>query len=202
MSTDLVYGYVHPRPPRTLQDESNRDIPDGNGFESGLPQEGGRIDDTAAQLAYIVSAARPGRRLRFTLKSHTGRHLTFQVQTMGGPVAVGQGRRRYVSVLTGPDNESAYTYLGTIFDQQPQCSALQHPLLWSYYHGKKSAIGFDAVSAKSFRWLWNRLLSGRGIGALAEFWHEGACGRCGRALTDPESIAAGQGPVCRKKGAS
>lgn len=168
-------------------------------------KQGGRIDDTAAQLAYIVSATRPGRRLRFTLKSHTGRHLTYQVQTMGGPVSVGQGRRRYVSVLTGSDNESAYTYLGTIFDFTiliSQGRRRKGSLQWSYHHGRKSIIERDATSAKSFRWLWDRLLSGKGIGTLAEFWHEGRCGRCGRALTDPESIVAGIGPICRKKGAS
>ncbi len=164
-------------------------------------KEGGRIDDTAAQLAYIVSAEKPGRRLRFTLKSHTGRHLTYQVQTMGGPVSVGQGRRRYVSVLTGSDNESAYTYLGTIFSWYRLNGSTEWSS-WEYFHGKKSTIGADAVSAKSFLWLWNLLLSGKGLGTLAEFWHEGVCGRCGRALTDPESIAAGIGPICRKKGAS
>ena len=29
-----------------------------------------------------------------------------------------------------------------------------------------------------------------------EVWHEGVCGRCGRTLTNPDSIASGIGPVC------
>lgn len=161
-------------------------------------KQGGRIEDTAAQLAYIVSAVKPGRRLRFTLKSHTGRHFTFQVETARGPVAVDQGRRRFVSVLTRSDNEGAYTYLGTIYDRYPV-----NGLPWdAYFHGRKSTIGNNADSAKGWQWMWRRLLSGQGFGTLAEFWHEGRCGRCGRALTEPESIAAGIGPVCRKKGAS
>ena len=30
-------------------------------------------------------------------------------------------------------------------------------------------------------------------------YHSGACGRCGRELTDPESIKLGIGPTCRNK---
>jgi hypothetical protein len=34
------------------------------------------------------------------------------------------------------------------------------------------------------------------LGATLEFWHEGRCGRCGRRLTVPDSIASGYGPEC------
>ncbi len=32
-----------------------------------------------------------------------------------------------------------------------------------------------------------------------EVWHEGCCGKCGRKLTDAESIARGIGPECYGK---
>jgi hypothetical protein len=32
-----------------------------------------------------------------------------------------------------------------------------------------------------------------------ELWHEGRCGKCGRALTVPESIESGLGPVCESR---
>lgn len=32
-----------------------------------------------------------------------------------------------------------------------------------------------------------------------EVYHHGRCGRCGRKLTDPDSIVQGMGPECRKK---
>jgi hypothetical protein len=31
-----------------------------------------------------------------------------------------------------------------------------------------------------------------------EVWHEGKCGKCGRALTVPSSILTGIGPECSK----
>jgi hypothetical protein len=34
------------------------------------------------------------------------------------------------------------------------------------------------------------------LGRLLEVWHEGRCGRCGRALTVPESVERGIGPEC------
>jgi hypothetical protein len=33
-----------------------------------------------------------------------------------------------------------------------------------------------------------------------EFYHEGRCGKCGRKLTDPESIRRGLGPQCAEEG--
>lgn len=39
-------------------------------------------------------------------------------------------------------------------------------------------------------------IAGGVIPPSLEVWHEGRCGRCGRALTVPESIASGIGPVC------
>jgi hypothetical protein len=89
----------------------------------------------------------------------------------------------FVSVLTGSNNESDYTYLGTIFNDG------------RYFHGLKSRISVEAMSAQAFRWLYNRLETHTDLGSV-EFWHEGRCGRCGRKLTTPESIEIGYGPTC------
>lgn len=85
----------------------------------------------------------------------------------------------FVSVLTGPENTSDYSFLGTIFDGE------------KFVHGKKSKIAPDAPSAKAFSWLWQNLAT-----QDAEVWHSGRCGRCNRELTTPESIERGLGPVC------
>jgi len=92
----------------------------------------------------------------------------------------------FVALLSGPDNESSYTFLGTIFEGM------------TYRHGKRSSVSPEAPSAKAFAWAWGYLAKGE-MPPNCEVWHEGRCGRCGRALTVPESIFSGIGPVCESK---
>ena len=66
-----------------------------------------------------------------------------------------------------------------------------------YVHGKKSRIRSDSWSASAFSWVFERVVEGR-VPRTVEFWHEGRCGRCARALTDPASIRSGFGPECVK----
>jgi hypothetical protein len=115
---------------------------------------------------------------RFTLRNTaTGNRFTYRVRVSD------DGRLHFVSLLTGPDNESAFQYLGTIRNGE-------------YRHGTRSRIGADAQSARAFTWAWPRLDR---LPACIEVWHEGRCGRCGRALTVPESIAQGLGPECARQ---
>lgn len=88
----------------------------------------------------------------------------------------------FVAVLTGPDD---YAYLGVIHGGKV------------YGHGKKSKIDPEATSAKAFAWLWRHLSAGR-MPPDCEVWHEDRCGRCGRRLTTPESVASGLGPECMR----
>jgi Family of unknown function (DUF6011) len=67
--------------------------------------------------------------------------------------------------------------------------------------GQKSRVGREAPSAKAFDWAWRALTKGT-MPANLEVWHEGRCGRCGRKLTVPESIARGIGPECAGRMAS
>lgn len=117
----------------------------------------------------------------------------------------GQTAPLFVAVLSGPENTHDYRFLGTIFeDSAPGRTtagmAVAGPMVRRFVHGKKSKIGKDAPSAKAFAWAWPYLAAAT-IPPNAEVWHEGRCGRCGRALTVPESIASGIGPVCEEKGA-
>ena len=102
----------------------------------------------------------------------------------------GQPDRLFVAVLTGPDNTERgdYTYLGQIIKAP-------HP---RYEHGGKSRIGADALSARAAHWYFTRLF---GVGDLSscEFWHDGVCGRCGKDLTNPPSVACGYGEECADK---
>ena len=96
------------------------------------------------------------------------------------------GNCHFVNVLSGPDNNRDYQYLGRI----------ARDVFWI---GRKvprpGEIKRDAPSAKAFDWAWRHLVRGELPDSL-EVWHEGSCGRCGRKLTVPASIASGFGPEC------
>lgn len=135
------------------------------------------IDDPQARRAYIL-----GGNAKFTVVSRdTGTSYTYRVRAKRGGGAGGKALH-FVEVLTGPDNTRDFTFLGTIFEGD------------RYIHSKKSPIGASAPSAKAFQWVWDHLDSPR-----FELLHSGECSRCGRELTDEESIRTGLGPVCREK---
>lgn len=117
----------------------------------------------------------------FTLRSkRTGTRFTYRIRKPD------EGKPHFVGVLTGVDNHSSYTFLGSIFRET------------EYRLGQRSKIAFDAPSARAFSWFW-KALSRNVLHPKLEVWHEGTCGRCGRKLTVPESIASGLGPECARR---
>jgi len=117
-----------------------------------------------------------------TLRSRkTGARFTYRI------AASDDGKAHFVGVLSGPDNTSDYQYLGRIARDV-------------FYHGRKNRrpgdIAVDAPSNKAFDWAWRSLVEKGVLPEMLEIWHEGTCGRCGRKLTVPESIASGLGPEC------
>ena len=89
----------------------------------------------------------------------------------------------FVAVLRGPDNISSYTYLGTVFDGE------------KFVLTKKSRYKDDSTCVKAFKFFFNNIVKNF-IDPRLNFYHMGICGRCGRALTVPDSIQRGIGPVC------
>ncbi len=90
----------------------------------------------------------------------------------------------FVSLLTGPDNTSDYTYLG-LLDEQTGAIRLT----------RKSRYTDQTQPVVALRWVCARLWRGISIDP-ARIYHEGRCARCGRALTVPASIESGFGPEC------
>lgn len=93
----------------------------------------------------------------------------------------------FVSVLTGGNNETAYTYM-----------AILDPRTGGLTFTKGSKIGKDAPAAVALAWTLARVWAGRPLPEPAAIYAEGRCGRCGRPLTDPESILKSFGPECRE----
>lgn len=120
----------------------------------------------------------------------TGKHLTLKFRRPK-KVEAGQPVPTWASVLTTSDNTAPGAFIGTVWGDHGQ-----HDLKQS----KKSAVGPDAPSTKAVRWVLAALDGKLQTDPLeqAEFWHEGKCGRCGRLLTTPTSIAMGIGPECAK----
>jgi len=117
----------------------------------------------------------------FTLENTaTGNRFTFRVRQPD------DDKPHFVSVLTGADNESDYTFLGTIFEGL------------RYRHGRRSAIAPTAPSARAIDWLLRRLSKKADLPEIVRVCHCGKCGRCGRTLTVPESVDTGFGPECAR----
>lgn len=142
------------------------------------------LDQQKQALDFILAG-----KATFTAKSlKTGKHFTFKVEVpkdkadkkdTGSPIY-------FVSVMTGPDNVSSYTYLGCI---------KANGNTKTYTHSPKSRINAAAESAQAFAFIFGFLTAGKTCSAL-ELWHEGRCCRCGRKLTTPESVQLGIGPEC------
>lgn len=96
------------------------------------------------------------------------------------------GKCFFVGLLSGPDNEASYSYIGIIRDGVFRRTA-------------KSKVGPEAPSFKAFDWLYNNQLAHGKLPGCVEFFHCGSCGRCGRTLTVPESIQSGYGPECIRR---
>lgn len=123
-----------------------------------------------------------GGRATFTVANNKGDHYTFKI-----------GHREetqpfFVSLLTGPDNESSYTYLG-----------IYNPETHGVRLTQKSKYTEDSTPVKVVRWALRQVVEGKTLPEGYTIQHAGKCCCCGRKLTDPESITLGIGPDCRAK---
>jgi hypothetical protein len=133
--------------------------------------------DPAAQRAFVLA----GRAVFTVQNAATGGRFTYRVRRHAEGVA-------FVSLLNGPDNATDYTFLGTLWQRRDD--------YWYWKHSAKSRVNRDAPSARAFAWLWRFLSPGVSLPPSVTLWHQGRCGKCGRPLAVPESIARGFGPEC------
>lgn len=105
-----------------------------------------------------------------------------------------KGTCYWVNLLTGPQNLTDYTFLGSLKDETVRTFAL---------NPKSRVKDEQLASVQAISWLLNRIAAfeagqvGQVMKGL-EFWHVGRCGRCKAALTVPTSIENGFGPECVK----
>jgi hypothetical protein len=119
-------------------------------------------------------------------------HYTYRVSRK--PATERWGETWFVSLLAGQDNTADYAYLG-ILDATAGAVRLT----------ARSPFGPDACPVKIVSRVLAALWAGNGGAVEAAGWkvhHEGRCGRCGRALTVPESVESGIGPECARRTAA
>jgi len=116
-----------------------------------------------------------------TLKSgQTGKHYTYKVSKAD------KGDVYFVSVLSGTDNTTNYSYIGIIIKDK------------RFTLTKNSKVTSESVSFKAFDYFYKQILVEK-INNKLEVLHSGTCAKCGRKLTTPESIKCGFGPICKTK---
>jgi hypothetical protein len=119
----------------------------------------------------------------FTVESPNGKHYTFKIRQPKRD----QNAPHFVSLLSGPDNENDYTYLGMLatVNGQPTVKLT-----------KASRMTENSAPVKVARWALKHVFGDRMLPLGYAIHHEGKCGCCGRTLTVPESIKRGIGPEC------
>lgn len=123
----------------------------------------------------------------FTLTSKkSDNHLTFKMRKADGPNFSDDAY--FISYLSGPNNDADYSYLGMLF--------INNGKLTIRMTAKSPSDQSRTMAA--FTYFLGRLEKGD-LGEQLDFQHAGRCGRCGRTLTDPESIRTGLGPICRQQ---
>jgi len=132
----------------------------------------------------------------FTLRSKTtSKRFTYKIQKIPDEGRRGWNTHRWwCKLLTGPDNSNDFKYFGMLYGARDGGS-------YCYVHGKpgKSCAARSSESVKAFTYTVGNIFDRTRIPDGVEFWHAGKCGRCGRKLTDPDSIESGFGPECVTK---
>jgi hypothetical protein len=120
-----------------------------------------------------------------TVQSRTsGKHFTYRI-VRSRPSKKYPNPVHFVSVLTGPENTKDYTLMGMIFADG------------NFALPRNPRIGGDAPSVQAFNWLWRS--SPENLARNSQVFHHGHCARCGRKITNPDSLTSGYGPECASK---
>jgi hypothetical protein len=120
----------------------------------------------------------------FTVSNNKNEHYTYRIRKHKTDEVY------FVSLLTGPDNTSNYTYLGMYNPNRKGIMVLVTP---------KSKFKQDSTPVRVVNWAMTMVHCGcKELPEGYSIQHEGMCCRCGRTLTTPESIENGIGPECSK----
>jgi hypothetical protein len=139
----------------------------------------------------------------FTVENGKGTHYTFKVRKPKSDSPY------FVSLMTGPDNENSFTYMGLLVERPiieqvtgPNGGIATKDTGRKYPTVKltgKSKYTIDSQPVKVAQWAFNVVWNQKTLPVGYQIRHEGRCGCCGRKLTEPTSLDCGIGPECRKR---
>jgi len=123
----------------------------------------------------------------FTVDNGNGTHYTYKVV---GKAEEGRAPVWFVSLLSGPDNMSDYTYIGVL-----------NAATGAVRLTRASRFNVDSTPYRVVDWSLKRLWAGVPLPEGYSLNGEGRCGCCGRRLTHPDGVADngyrnGYGPNC------
>lgn len=128
--------------------------------------------------AFTLKNAANGNRKTYSVKKHDEKDLFF--------VSVrGDGDK-----LTKINVKKNWVYIGCIFDSNKGQG--------KFSKTAKTKVPINSDSFKGFKWLWEKVIKNEPLPETVEVYHTGYCCKCGRELTDPESVERGFGPTCFK----
>jgi len=117
----------------------------------------------------------------FTVSNDKKEHYTFKVTRSKDK------RVYFVALLTGADNEHSYQYIGLLMPTHKKMRVTS-----------ASKMSDDSIPVKVFNWAMKIIDNVKALPEGYDILPAGKCFKCGRKLTQPESIKSGLGPHCRK----
>lgn len=138
-------------------------------------------EDAVAPVATGLNLAHVGLGI-YTLVPEAGRHLTVRVSQPR--LKADRDGRRFVSHLSGSDNESDYTPFATVDEDGAVAVWQRYADDERFMEGLRFLAAMDDETAKE--------------GMYRYAMESGNCAVCGRTLTHPTSLETGIGPECRK----
>jgi len=127
----------------------------------------------------------------FTVQNPSGEYYTFKIKQPNPNKSLrfrGQAKDTipfFANLLTGPDNENSFTYLGMV-----------NPDTGDVKLTRASRYNETSEPVAVLRWALSKAFGDKQIPDGYQIRHEGKCGCCGRTLTVPESLDRGIGPEC------
>jgi hypothetical protein len=132
-----------------------------------------RFEDETSLKDFVL-----GGKAILTLESKkTGKRYTYRIRKSK------DGRTWFVALLTGNNNEYDYSYI-VAMDKDLNIRLT-----------KKSPMPLTAVPVVAIKFFMDRIKLNN-IPKNLVVYHYGICAKCGRLLTDPDSIKRGIGPKC------